>query len=113
MVHEILRHADESIVVTTPTLSSVYDAQKTKELAEHYGHTITAVLVNSPHSLSHDGLSLSDIQKTLEHQMIQIIPHDPKIPASQKYGGPSVYLYPHAKSGGIFRELASQLMHGM
>lgn len=111
LVHDILKQADESIVVTTPTMSAVYDAQKTKELAEKYSHTIAAVLVNNPHNLV--GLELDEIKKTLEHSTLYVIPHDTKIPVSQQHGGPLVYLYPHAKSRKIFVDLASHLMHGM
>ena len=46
VVHEILKHADESIIITTPTMSAVYDAGKTLHLAEEYGHAIAAIILN-------------------------------------------------------------------
>ncbi len=107
VLHEVLKHADESIIITTPTLSSLYDAQKTLEIAKSYNHTIAAVIIN--HSDLQGAITKNDIIKTLNNPYIYKIETDEKIPKSQNESGPSHYLYPHTQNSKTFTEIAKQL----
>lgn len=107
-VYEVLKLADESVVVTNPELASITDALKAIKIAEEAGSTVIGVVLNR---VKDDGLELSakNIEAIADYPVIAIIPEDASVKRALHIKQPLVYSYPNAKAAVAFKMLAAAL----
>lgn len=80
--HRAVSCADEGIVVVSPNLTSVRDADKVLSILKSYNLNLLSVIVNRIRGdlvLSGDMYSAEDIENTLKTQLIGVIPEDDKV----------------------------------
>ena len=102
--HRAVACADEAIVVATPHVSSLRDADKVITLLKSYRLRSLSVVVNKLRGdllLSGESLSPSEIEKLLKLPVLGLVPEEYAI-----YGGEFTDLHP------AFRMLAGNLMTG-
>lgn len=105
-----LEASDETLIVTNPTLPSVTDALKTKNLAEDIGVDVLGVAVNH-HSGTRHELSDAEVSEMLDGlPVISRIPRDRKVHESVSMKKPVVHHDPHTEASHAFRELASEII---
>jgi len=96
--------ADWTIVVSTPRVASVRDAQKTTELVSRVGGAVLGLV------LVKDGTGTAPpperIAAFLEVDLLGRVPHDESIPTSQDQGTPVVSLDVGAPAAEAYRRLA-------
>ena len=99
--------ADRTVIVSTPRVASVRDANKTAELAERLGGEVVGVLF----SKSGTGRSPppEQIASYLELSLLGHVPEDPAVPDAQDSGRPVVTVSPEAPAARAYREVARAL----
>ncbi len=104
--------ADRAIVVTTPEVSAVRDADKIIGMLNAYGVTEYKLLVNRVRVdmvKRGDMINLDDIMDILGIQLIGVVPDDENIIVSTNRGEP-VILNDKSQSGQAYRNIASRIM---
>ncbi|MEF8781398.1 MAG: P-loop NTPase, partial [Haloferacaceae archaeon] len=99
--------ADRTVVVSTPRVASVRDANKTAELAERLGGEVAGVLF----SKSGTGRSPppEQIASYLELPLLGHIPEDSAVPDAQDSGRPVVTASPDSPAARAYRAVAESL----
>lgn len=106
-----LEASDEVLLVTHPTMPSVTDALKTKNLAEDLGKDVIGVAVNSTKD-SRGELKESEIREMLDGlPVLAKIPHDEKVPEAIAMKKPVVHHKPNSNVSNEMRRLASNLVN--
>lgn len=103
--------ADEALVVTTPEIASVRDADRVIGLLQAFGTTDFNLLINrlSPEMVkSGDMMSQEDITELLSIPLIGVIPEDKNIVVSSNRGLP-ITLNHSSKAGEAFGRVAKRL----
>lgn len=104
--------ADRAIVVTTPEVSAVRDADKIIGMLNAYGVTEYKLLVNRVRVdmvKRGDMINLDDIMDILGIQLIGVVPDDENIIVSTNRGEP-VILNDKSQSGQAYKNIASRIM---
>lgn len=102
-----LAMADAVILVSTPRVASVRDAEKTMELTERVGGTVKGIVfVRSGTGLAPDA---DKIAKFLGADHLGHIPEDPTVPASQDAGVPVVAYAPDSSAAAAYRGIAERI----
>jgi len=104
--------ADKVIVVVTPEVSSVRDADRVIGLVEAYGKPAPRLIINRlrPEMVRRgDMLDTSDVLEILAIELIGIVPEDEKIITSTNKGQP-VALEDHSEAGAAFMRIAARLL---
>lgn len=104
--------ADQIIVVVTPEVSSVRDADRVIGLTEAYEKPSPKLIINRlrPAMVKRgDMLDTSDVLEILAIDLIGIVPEDEKIITSTNRGQP-VALEDHSEAGMAFMRIAARLM---
>nr|YP_010932381.1 septum-site determining protein [Hormidiella parvula]YP_010932395.1 septum-site determining protein [Hormidiella parvula]WKT05972.1 septum-site determining protein [Hormidiella parvula]WKT05973.1 septum-site determining protein [Hormidiella parvula] len=107
--------AQEAIIVTTPDITSIRDADRVVGLLEADGLTEAKLLVNRvrPEMVSQeDMMSVADVQGALGLPLLGAIPEDPQVIISTNRGEPLVLRGQLTPSGIAFQECAQQLVQG-
>ncbi len=105
---QILKHCDETVIVATPTLSSVMDALKTIHLAKANDNVIAGVLLNMTNYGWHE-LKEQEVENILGYQILANIRMDRKIRKSLHKQTPLHFLHPRSRSSKEFRKVAEFL----
>ena len=99
--------ADETLLVSSPRVASVRDAEKTKQLADRVGGTVAGVVFvrsgtgNSP--------PVDRIADFLDVPMFGHVPEDGSVPASQDAGRPVVADAPDSEAAAAYVAIAELL----
>ena len=104
--------AKEAILVVTPHLSSIRDADKVLSILKTYNITNTGLIVNRIRGdmvLDNDMLSAVDIASLLNIQLLGVVPEDDKITLSSMFGDS---LVDGADSSRAFELLADNITNG-
>lgn len=105
-----LRASDETLIVTHPTLPSVTDALKTKNLAEDLGVNVLGVAVNHHTGTRHE-LTDEEVSEMLDGApVIKRIPRDDKVHESVSMKKPVIHHDPYSEASRAFRDLASEII---
>lgn len=99
--------ADASVLVTTPRVASVRDADKTMTVAERADAPVGGVVLTK----SGTGRSppANRIANFLETPLLGHVPHDEIIPESQDAGQPAVAYAPNSEAATAYRGVADSL----
>lgn len=100
---------DEVLVVTTPELSAVLDAQKTIQVAQELGKTILGVIVNKVRGDKYE-LKISEVEKLLDLPVIGVIPRDKNVRKALKLKHPVTHLHPRTKASKEYERIAALLL---
>ncbi|MGI6412956.1 MAG: septum site-determining protein MinD [Syntrophomonadaceae bacterium] len=104
--------ADDAIVVATPEVSSVRDADRIIGLLEASGLHNTKLIINRLRSKMvkrGDMMDVSDIMDILSVDLLGVVPEDEAIVVSTNRGEPAV-LEANSRAGGAYRRIASRIM---
>ncbi|MFB6215388.1 MAG: cell division ATPase MinD [Candidatus Aenigmatarchaeota archaeon] len=103
-----LEASDEVLIVTHPTMPSVTDALKTKNLADELGVETVGAVVN--HSTgSKDELTNDEVSEMLDGlPVLARIPRDDRVPESVSMKKPVVHHAPRSPASREMRKLASE-----
>lgn len=105
--------ANEAIIVTTPELPALRDADRVAGLLEANGIYDIKLLVNRVRSelvSSHHMLSVKDVQEALGLSLLGAIPEDTQIILSTNYGEPLVLRNKLTLAGIAFETVARRLV---
>ena len=103
--------AEQAIVVTTPEVSAVRDADRIIGLLEAAGITEPSLLINRIRTnmvKSGDMMDVNDILEILAVNLLGIIPDDDQIVISTNRGEPTV-LDDNSRPGQAFRNIARRI----
>lgn len=102
--------ADETVLVSTPRVASVRDAEKTMGLVERVGGTVAGVVfVKSGTGTAPEP---GRIASFLEIALLGHVPDDGAVPASQDAGRPVVTHAPNSPAARAYVEIAGTLLAG-
>ncbi len=105
-----LSAAQEVLVVTMPEPIAVADALKVILVAERrLGMDILGVVVNMQKGMKQE-MGVKDIQKTLQTDVLAVIPEDPQLRETSLDGKPVILEYPTADSAVAMTNLAARLL---
>lgn len=99
--------ADATILVSTPRVASVRDADKTTSVAERAGAPVGGIVLTK----SGTGRSppAERIAQFLDTDLLGHVPQDPAVPKSQDAGIPVVAHAPDSDASVAYREIAGEL----
>ena len=103
--------ADEAVIVTTPDVSAVQDADRVLGLIEHERRIQPRLIINRyrPNMVKRkDTMDIADVQELLGIPLLGVIPEDEVIIASTNRGEPAV-LAPKSAAGQAFLDMARRL----
>ncbi len=106
-----LAPADEVILVTTPEVSAVRDADRVIGLVEASGKPTPRLILNriKPDLVARgDMIDVEDVLDVLRIRLLGIVPEDAAIIAATNRGEP-VVLQPQTRAGQAFRNIAARL----
>jgi septum site-determining protein MinD len=106
---EIVNAIDKAIIVTTPDLSSITDALKTKRLCKDKGVDILGIVITQIKKKNHETDS-ANIQTIFELPIIGEIPEDENVPNSQYHKYPVVYTHFKSPASIGYKKLAANLI---
>lgn len=99
--------ADAVILVSTPRVAAVRDAEKTMDLAERVGGRIRGIMfVRSGTGLAPD---IERIAEFFDTELLGHVPDDAAVPASQDAGAPVVTYAPDSTAAAAYRGIADRL----
>lgn len=87
--HRAVSCADEAIIVTTPTLTSIRDADKVAAILRSYKLDKTGVVVNRARGdlmLSGKSLFPADVRNVLKTELVGVLPEEDEVFLSSGYG---------------------------
>lgn len=102
-----LAAADRTVLVSTPRVASVRDAQKTVELAGRVGGSIAGVVFVK--SGTGAAPNPDRIASFLDVELLGHVPEDPAVPASQDAGRPVVVHAPDSPAATAYTDVARRL----
>ncbi|MFC7097567.1 P-loop NTPase [Halobaculum marinum] len=99
--------ADASVLVSTPRVASIRDADKTMTVAERADAPVGGVVLTK----SGTGRSppADRIAEFLDTELLGHVPHDEAIPKAQDAGQPAISYRPHSEAATAYREVAAAL----
>jgi septum site-determining protein MinD len=99
-LHEVLKHSDEAIVVSTAHLSSIMEAVKCVRLAQARDNFVSGVVLNMTNRGRHE-MTMSEVEEALGAKVLANIRHDRKVHKSQHAQVPlgAKYKWGQAKKG--------------
>ncbi len=103
--------ADNAIVVATPEISSVRDADRIIGLLEASGLNNTRLIINRLRSKMvkrGDMMDIDDILDILSIELLGVVPEDESIVVSTNRGEPAV-LETSSRAGGAYRRIARRI----
>ncbi len=104
--------ADRAIIVTTPEVSAVRDADRIIGLSEAEGITDLRLVLNRirPDMVKRgDMMALEDVKEILAIEVLGIVPDDESIVVSTNRGEPAVS-DPNSRAGAAYRNITGRIM---
>jgi septum site-determining protein MinD len=104
--------ADDAVVVATPEISSVRDADRIIGLLEASGINNAKLIINRIRSKMvrrGDMMDIDDILDILSIELLGVVPEDESIVVSTNRGEPAV-LETTSRAGGAYRRIARRIM---
>ncbi|MCK9314005.1 MAG: hypothetical protein M0P20_08170, partial [Methanocorpusculum sp.] len=104
--------ADNAIVVATPEISSVRDADRIIGMLEASGLNNSRLIINRLRSKMvkrGDMMDINDILDILSIELLGVVPEDESIVVSTNRGEPAV-METASRAGGAYRRIARRLM---
>lgn len=108
--HRAVCAADEALLVVTPSLTALRDADKVLSILRSYKLSMISVVVNFVRGdliASGDALSISEIENLLKLKVIGAIPQDDDLLLSK-----NCFLYADSRAGEAFAFLAKSIICG-
>ena len=105
----VLKAADELLVVTTPDLPSVAEALKIIKKAEKQGVTVIGAVVNRLKNINSE-MEIKNIEAMLDKPVIASINEDRSVSEALVMRHPVVYLDPDSSASKGFKLLANKLI---
>jgi len=102
--------ADETVLVSTPRVASVRDAEKTKGLVERVGGNVAGVVFAK--SGTGTAPDPERIASFLEIDLLGHVPDDSAVPASQDAGKPVLTHAPNSPAARAYVDIAEHLLEG-
>lgn len=99
--------AERTVLVSTPRVASVRDAQKTIELTERVGGSIAGVIFSK--SGTGSAPDPDRIASFLDVNLLGHVPEDPAVPSSQDVGKPVVVHAPNSPPASAYIDVARRL----
>ncbi len=106
---EVLKLADEAIIVVNPTFPSVVDGLKMAELAKKIGTNARGFIINKMRG-KRDELSAHSIELMLGLPLVGIVPHDESVYDSLSLQHPVVYSHPNSEASKSIVRIAHNLL---
>jgi len=111
--HNSVAAADEAIVITTPEMSAVRDADRVIGLLEAHQKKINCWLVinrlRAAMIQSNDMMSVNDVMEILGIKLLGVIPEDERIIVSTNKGEPLSLVPKNNGAGQAYRNIAQRL----
>ncbi len=110
--HRAVGAVNQSIIVTTPSISSIKDASKVVSMLKSYQNDILGVVVNMARGdlmVTGDMIGIEEISSLLQQQTIGVIPDDDLVGLHTSLG---VALTPNTSAYDAFSILAKNIMLG-
>ncbi|MBI1973659.1 P-loop NTPase [Candidatus Micrarchaeota archaeon] len=104
----VMKVSDQIILVTTPDLPSVTDTLKAARVTEEFKIPIIGVVVNRVQGHKHE-LSIQEIERTIGHKVIAVIPEDEHVREAISARKPAALHSPNCSATKAFRKLAQYL----
>jgi septum site-determining protein MinD len=104
--------ADEAIIVTTPEISAVRDADRVIGLLEAHGVQQLRLLVNRirPHMVqANDMMSVQDVEEILAIPLLGVVPDHQDVIVSTNKGEPLVLSETASEAGKAFNNIVRRL----
>ncbi len=104
-----LSAGDYLLLVTTPEISSMSDAVKTKIVAGRLGCRTLGTVLNRVYS-DNSSLNQKDVESVLETNVIAVIPEDPIVGVCVRLGSPVIIKNPDSPAAIAIKKLATILV---
>ena len=108
-IKNVMKAADELLIVTTSDLPSVTEALKISRKARTMGLTVIGAVVNRIRQQNHE-MDIQNIEAMLDMPVIATINEDKAISESLVMRHPVVYSHPESRAAKDFRLLAAKLI---
>lgn len=102
-----MRVADRVVVVSSPRVASIRDAEKTISLAEHVETDVAGLVLNKSGTGKSPGADR--IADFLDIELLGHVPEDTAVPAAQDSGLPVVAQNPASTAARAYTEIASDI----
>jgi septum site-determining protein MinD len=103
--------ADETLLVSTPRVSSVRNTRNTKAIVERAGTDVCGLVLTKSGTGASPGAER--VAEFLDLDLLGHVPEDDAIPFSQDRGEPVVDHAPHSGAAIAYRKIASQLVESV
>lgn len=100
--------ADEGVIVCTPDMSSVRDADRIIGLLESMGKKPINLVVNRVRPKGDESLDVSDVLDVLSVDLLGVVPEDSSVVVSTNKGEP-LTLSPQTRAGKAFENIARRI----
>lgn len=108
-VLEIIKAADETIIVTNPELAAVSDAMKLIKRLREKKQKIMGIILNRARSDAVE-MDVKNVETLLEERVIGVIAYDEKMRHAVAIKHPIVFSHPESKAADGFKKLAARLI---
>jgi septum site-determining protein MinD len=108
---EPARLADETLLVSTPRVSSVRNTRNARTVVEHTGTDVRGLVLTKSGTGASPGAHR--IAEFLELELLGHVPNDDAIPHSQDRGQPVVEYAPRSGAALAYRKIAAQLVESI
>jgi len=106
---EVIKMADELILVTNPEMPAITDALKTIKLAEQMKKSISGVIVTRVRKNSSE-LQAETVKQMLEVPILGMVPEDNLIQESLNRKDAIVHTFPKSKPARAYKEIAAKML---
>jgi MinD-like ATPase involved in chromosome partitioning or flagellar assembly len=111
-LRNVIKLSDEALIISSPDFPSISGSLKAIKAVEECGVKVRGVVLNKVTKKSYE-LVVGEIEDTLGHPVISIIPEDSKIKEALSQRKPVVLYAPKTPSGKELKRLAGTLAEGI
>jgi len=111
-LRNVIKLSDEALIISSPDFPSISGSLKAIKAVEECGVKVRGVVLNKVTKKSYE-LAVGEIEETLGHPVISIIPEDSKIQEALSQRKPVVLYAPNTPSGKELKRLAGTLAEGI
>ncbi|MCB9358397.1 P-loop NTPase [Candidatus Woesearchaeota archaeon] len=106
---EIIKHATDVILITTPDFISVTETLKLMKVIEQNNQKIVGVIVNKYSGKEYD-MKIENIQSLIGQKVIGVVPFHKNVMESLKLKYPVVYSHPQSPATEAFEKIACNMI---
>jgi MinD-like ATPase involved in chromosome partitioning or flagellar assembly len=110
-LRNVIKLSDEALIISSPDFPSISGSLKAIKAVEECGIRVRGVVLNKVKKKSYE-LVVGEIEETLGHPVISIIPEDSKVNEALSQRKPVVLYAPKTPSGKELKRLAGTLAEG-